>query len=703
MKRELVLRVFQAVSGRQDLVLVSILIATIGMMILPMPTQIADLLIGCNLGVSVLMLMVAIYLRSPLDLTALPGIILVSTVFRLALEVTTTRLILTEADAGKIVETFGQFVIAGNVVVGFVVFMIITTVQFIVITKGTERVAEVGARFTLDAMPGKQMAVDSDLKAGDIDKAEASRRRSAVEQESALHGAMDGAMKFVKGDAVAGLIIIVVNLVGGIGIGAGQRGMPIGEALQTYTLLTVGDALISQIPALLISMTAAVVVTRVGGHGVDLGRDMVGQLVADRRALRLAAVILIGMAFIPGFPKPVFVLLAMVFAAASKPDWQRLDRLRPSRRKPSADVAPSTATPSSVSEKPTLQITPLLAVSLSPALMQAIGGAALDACLAAATDQVEHELGFKCPRARARQVAGLAGMRYTIDLEDVPIEENELRPDRLLLRDDPVHLELADIPAEEGAPLLGSRSSFWVDKTHEARLRAAGIGFSDTGAVIGGRLRIVLRRQASRFMGLQEAKYMVQRLEADFGDLVREATKAVPLQKMADILRRLLEEEVSIRNMRLILETVVECGERENRVLMLVEHVRQALSRQICHHHANAQKLLSAYVLAHDTEQLLREAIRETSAGPYLALETETADRLIAVIRERFRDHESGSGQPIIVTSVDVRRFVRGLLMRNGLDIGILSYQDLAPEFPVHPIGPIGLRLAVARPVAAGQ
>jgi len=699
MNRAALTRALRAISGRQDLVLVAVLILTVSMLIMPMPAAFADVLIGCNLGVSVLLLMVAVYLRSPLDLTALPGIILVSTVFRLALEVTVTRLILTEADAGAIVETFGQFVIAGNIVVGLVVFMIITTVQFIVITKGTERVAEVGARFTLDALPGKQMSVDGDLRSGDIDQAEARRRRGDVERESALHGAMDGAMKFVKGDAVAGLIIIMVNLVGGVGIGVAQHGMAIGDALRTYTLLTVGDALISQIPALLLSLTAAVVVTRVGGHGMDLGRDMVGQLIADRGALRLAAVVLVGMAMIPGFPKPVFLVLAMAFTVASKPDWQRLKRLV-RLQGGEAEAVPRPGRTPAPTEKPGAEAASPVAVSLSPALMDAVGGARLEKLLAAASEQVEQELGFKCPKAALRVSAAREGMRYSIDLEDVPIEENELLPDRLLLRDDHVHLELADIPAEQGPPLIGNKPSFWIDKSHEARLRSAGIGFNDAGAVIAARLRTVLRRQAPRFIGLQEAKNLVQKIEPNFGGLVREATRIVPMQRLADVLRRLVEEEVSLRNIRLVLETLVEWGERESRALMLVEAVRQALSRQICHCHADPQKLISAYVLAQDTEQLIREATRETAAGPFLALESETSNRLIAVFRERFGLHEPGPGQPILVTSLDVRRFVRGLLIRNGLDVAVLSYQDLAPEFPVQPIGPIGLR-AVAPPLAA--
>ena len=691
-------RVLQTVAARQDLVLVAVLIITVGMLIMPLPSFIADVLIGCNLSVSVLMLMVAIYLRSPAELTTLPGIILVTTVFRLAIEVTVTRLILTEGDAGTIVATFGQFVIAGNVVVGLVVFMIITTVQFIVITKGTERVAEVGARFTLDSMPGKQMSIDTDLRAGDITSVEARRRRTELANENALHGAMDGALKFVKGDAIAGLIIIVVNMVGGVGIAVGQRGMAIGDAMQTYTLLTVGDALIAQIPALLISLTAAVLVTRVGGHGLDLGRDMMGQLTRDRQALRIAAFVLVGMALIPGFPKPVFFILAIMMIAASKPDWAALRRKVLRKEEPkteevlSGDVLPPIA--SSFGNQPDGRSA--LTVTLSPALAKAITMSRLEQLLALATSQIEQDLGFKCPKASVRESKTLDGFACSIDIEDVPIEIKQIPEGRLLLRDDHVHLELAGIAYDESAPFLGQSVSYWVERTEEARLRQAGIGFCDVDVAIAARVREVIRRHASRFIGLQETKLLVNRLESDYGDLLREALRIVPVQKMADILRRLVEEEVPLRNMRLILETLVEWGEREPKVLMLVEYVRQALSRQICYRHASPQKLLSAYVLTQDTEQLLRDALRDTPAGPMLALDPESAGQLVGAVRERLGDHEPGPGRPIIVASLDVRRFLRGLLARNGMDVAIFSYQDLASEFPVHPIGPIGLRLSPA-------
>ncbi|GAP24852.1 flagellar biosynthesis protein FlhA [Gluconobacter frateurii NBRC 101659] len=692
---------FRLVSQRQDLALVAVLVLTVAMLIMPMPAALADILIGCNLAFSALLLMVAVYLRSPLDLTALPGMILVSTVFRLALEVTVTRLILTSGDAGTIVATFGEFVIGGNIVVGLVVFAIVTTVQFIVVTKGTERVAEVGARFTLDAMPGKQMSIDSDLRSGDIDQAEARKRRQELASESALHGAMDGALKFVKGDAIAGLVIIGVNLAGGIGIGVAQRGLSLSDAMHTYTLLTVGDALISQIPALLLSIAAAVVVTRVGSHGQDLGKEMVGQLTADRRALLVAAIMLLIMAMIPGFPKSVFLGLSILFLLGSRPDWKKLWGRFSRTSLESAEAeefARSVTTESTAATAIADSFSPLLAISLSPAVMRVMDRPRLDRLLAIACEDVESDLGVVCPKPAIRSTAETDAFHFSIDLEDVPVEEHDALPNHLLLHDDPVHLDLAGIASQSGEPLTDSGASLWIARTDETRLKAAGIGYLDLPAIIANRFRTIARKHVGRFIGLQEARRLVLRLEPGYGDLVREAMRIVPTQRLADILRRLVEEGVPLKNMRLILETLVEWGEKETRSLMLVEYVRQALSRQICHRHAGSHKAMAGLVLGQDVEQAVRQAVRDTSGGSFLALDPDVSQRLLSAFRTRLsvegRPKNAAQMTPIVITSVDIRRFVRGFLVRNDLDHPVLSYQDLATEFPVHPIGSISLGLA---------
>ncbi len=687
-------------SGRQDLVLAAVLISAVALMVLPVPTAVVDMLIGCNLGISVLLLMVALYLRAPLDFASLPGVILISTVFRLSLAVTTTRLILTQADAGEIILTFGEFVIAGNVIVGMVVFLIITIVQFVVVTKGAERVAEVGARFTLDAMPGKQMSIDADLRNGDIDQAEARRRRRSVEKESQLHGAMDGAMKFVKGDAIAGLIVVVVNLIGGISTGVLQRHLPVGEAVQTYSLLTVGDALIGQIPALFMAITSAIIVTRVSDeHETNLGQDIVRQIMADKRALGLAAAVLTGMIFVPGFPMPVFILLAAAFTFAALSPASRAVLARCLRREPAPDAEPELPVVVPLAIPVPVPSTPVL-VRLSPRLWAAVGRH-LPQYVQAVRDQVGGELGIIPPEVGVMESEALAGSAYAMDLEMVPVERGELHLDKLLLRDDPVHADLLGLEIEAG-PSASGAPTHWVPATHAAALARAGIGFNDPAQVLATRVRDLLRRNAPGFLGIQETKALMAQMEREYADLVREVGRVLPVQKIAEVLRRLLEERVSLRNMRLILESLAEWAERETRVLLLTEYVRAALSRQICNSHANEQKVLLAMVLEHDAEQAVRDALRETQVGIYLAMDADTSDRLVSAVRRGLAGAPDRA-MPVLISSLDVRRYVRGLLVKNGIDVGVLSYQELSPDFPVQPIGSIGLGAMLPREAPAQQ
>lgn len=696
-------RALALVAGRQDLLLAALLMASVVLMIIPIPTVVVDFLLACTIAIAVLMLMVAVYLRSPLDLSVLPGIILVSTVMRLALSVTTTRLILSDGDAGELVQTFGEFVIAGNVVVGIVVFLIITVVQFLVVTKGAERVAEVGARFTLDALPGKQMSIDADLRSGDIDQAEARRRRSLIERESQMHGAMDGAMKFVKGDAIAGLIIIAVNLVGGIAIGMAQRGLPFDQALRDYTLLTVGDALVSQIPALFTAITAAVVVTRVRGEGEarNLGEEMVRQLAADRRALRLSAVVLVGMALVPGFPAPIFLLLALCFGAASLPRAPAATAPAGRRSGPGGQVAhgPDGMVPGTPpAEKPAAASAPapVVMLRLAPDLALRVDRSRLERSVALAREAVAGEIGIALPEvviAGSGENGPMEGMRYAIEIDGVPTEEAEARPDHLLLRDDPSHLDLlGGIDPEIGPPVQpGTTLSYWIPAAEARRLAAAGIGFNDCAAVLAGRVREALRIAAPGFLGIQEAKSLLGRYENELPELVREATRVAPIQRIADVLRRLVEEGVSVRNMRAVLEAIAEWGEREPRAVLLAEYVRAALARQICHRHAGPGRVLSAWVLDSGTEATLRDALRETTVGLYLALDAVTSDALVESVRQRRVMVPDGQAVPVLICSMDIRRYVRSLLVKNGVDVAVLSYQDLAPDFPVHPLGSVGI------------
>jgi type III secretion protein V len=688
--------------GSPDLMIALVLVLTVAMMILPMPLLLVDLLIGFNLGFAVLLLMVSLYVLSPLEFSTLPGIILLSTVFRLALTITTTRLILTQANAGDIVRTFGEFVIAGSVLVGLVVFLIVTIVQFIVIAKGAERVAEVGARFILDALPGKQMAIDAELRNGDIDQPEARRRRGRLEQESQLYGAMDGAMKFVKGDAIAGLVVIVVNLIGGIAVGTLSRGMPFVQAVREYALLTIGDALISQIPALMLSITAATVVTRVTGDGkLDLGRDIASQLSADRRALRLAAIVLLAMGLVPGFPTAVFVVLALAFGAASLVAGTRSNAgnedaaIFKDGTGPAAEARAGTPQRTREIRQAAPAEVPPVVVLLSDNLRSLAEMQNLRSKLDASRASLADTLGILMPDVGVVFDSSLGTSRFRIEVEGVPVEEGHADPQRLLLCDDPVNLELAGISAQTDgdakSPGQTSIGQIWIDAAHESSLSAAGIGYQDCTDVVAARTQDVLARNAARFIGIQETRALLTRLEGRYSDLVKEVMRTTPVQRIADVLRRLVDEGVSVRNPRLVLEALAEWGEREANVVLLTEYVRAALKRQICHKYANAHRIVPAYLVERAAEDTIRGAVRDTAVGPYLVLDDKVSEGLLDRVRRIGANAHSDHNRPVILTSMDIRRFVRGFLIRNGLDIPVLSYQELASDFTIQPIGTIGL------------
>jgi type III secretion protein V len=687
-------RLALAAARRSDVIVASFLLMAVAMMIIPLPTVLVDVLIGTNISISVLILVVAFYIGQPVQFSSLPPIILLGTLFRVALSITTTRLILLDADAGRIVQAFGEFVISGNLVVGLVVFLIITIAQFVVITKGGERVAEVAARFTLDAMPGKQMSIDNDLRNGDIKQDEARARRRQLERESQLYGAMDGAMKFVKGDAIASLIIVIVNLVGGLMIGMLQRGLSFSEAAHVYSLLTVGDGLVAQIPALVISVAAGTVVTRVSSdQGRDLGSEISSQLFADARALALAAAILFGLAFIPGFPTLVFLALSGLLAAGAyvlhrRDQTAELGEMAHEGLRGVTDgaqeLAPHEASTKTSRYRVTTWVGQDLAGAIAPAQFR---------LLADRTRQdLYGDLGVDMPAVELRIDAASEPQAFRIDLEDVPVADGDIPTGHVLLRDDPVHLDLMSVPHVTGKPLLRRRQTIWVEESHKGELQRAGIGFADPAQVLTECLAQTLRRYAAHFIGIQETRELLARMEREYAELVKEAVRVAPIQRISDILRRLVEEDVPIRNLRSILEAIVEWGPREQDPVMLVEYVRSALARQICYRHAEMNRVLSVYVLARNAEEAVRSAIRQTAVGTYLSMPDDMARFIVGRIRKEL-ERTDNAITPAVLASMDIRRHVRNLLTRNDILLPVMSYQELAPEFTVQSLASITVAL----------
>lgn len=461
---------------RNDLMLAAMLVAIVSLIILPMPTVLVDFLIALNMGLSFILMMTSIYLLSPLEFSSFPAVLLVTTLFRLALSITTTRLILLQADAGEIVYTFGNFVVGGNLIVGIVIFLIITIVQFLVITKGSERVAEVSARFSLDGMPGKQMSIDADLRAGSIEMEEAQKRRELVQKESQMYGSMDGAMKFVKGDAIAGLIIIFVNITAGVAIGTTMNDMTAGEALQLYAILTVGDGLISQIPALLISITSGIIVTRVSNEdSKDLGNEIGGQLLDKPKALLVGGVLLLGFALIPGFPTFIFLMLALMIGGGGYYLLRKASREMAQEAEggiPAMAAATETAgdAKSRLDQQEEFTQTLPLIIDVPTSIQETLNTQMLNDELLKVRKALYMDLGVPFPGIHLRFNDSMADNTYSIMLQEVPVASGHFRPGYVFVRETIDHLEMLKIPYEQEEDFLPSLDTLWAEESQKERL-----------------------------------------------------------------------------------------------------------------------------------------------------------------------------------------------------------------------------------------
>jgi len=689
---------------RNDLLLAFLLICIVFMMILPLPTALIDVLVALNLCLAAILLMAAVYLTDVVQLSSFPSILLLTTLFRLALAISTTRLILIQADAGHIVGTFGRFVVGGNLVVGLVVFLILTIVNFMVITKGSERVAEVSARFSLDSMPGKQMSIDSDMRAGMIELDEAKRRRNKLEKESQLYGAMDGAMKFVKGDAIAGLIIIAVNLIGGIAIGTLQRGMPVSEALDRYALLTIGDGLVSQIPALFVSITAGFIVTRVASEdNVDLGTDISNQLVAEPKALMITAVILTVFAFVPGFPALVFLILAVLTGGGG---WLIVRRRARGTAQTRAQEMPSLAsavTPSSkapaLPEDPdtapvevvSFALTIPLIIDIEASIRNAIRPDKLDREVARVRRALYFDLGVPFPGIHLRLNENLKAGEYRILVNEVPVAAGATRPGYVIVRETEVNLHMFDLPFERGDDFLPNTPSYWVSTQHLPVMERAGMQVMTLSTMLTFHLAHVLKSHASGFIGVQETMYLMNQMQKNFGELVREVSRALPVITITDVLQRLVEEEISIRDMRAVLEALVAWGQREKDPIVLAEHVRSALSRYITHKFSGGQGIIPAYLVSKEIEETVRSAIRQTSSASYLALAPDMHRQLILAMRATIGTLGQSAVPPVLLVPMDIRRYMRKLIERDFPTLAVLSFQELTASANIQPLDRVKL------------
>jgi type III secretion protein V len=688
-------KISDMVRERQDVILAVFIVSVIFMMIVPLPTWLVDALIALNMSISVVLLMVAVYLKSPLDFAAFPAVLLITTLFRLAISISTTRLILLDGDAGHIVEAFGEFVVGGNLVVGIVIFLILTIVNFIVITKGAERVAEVGARFSLDAMPGKQLSIDADMRNGAISQTEAKILRNKVAQESKLFGSMDGAMKFVKGDAIASIIIVFVNLLGGLAIGTLQKGMTAGEATQLYAVLSIGDGLISQIPALFIAICAGIIVTRVSDEGTskDLAGDIGAQIMGQPRAISIGAAMLLVFAVIPGFPTAVFLILAAVLAIPGVMAYmkQRSGKVEVAPVKPLEQlVTPQKAQLSkqdfTVEQDDIFSPTTQLLVELSSNLERHLAGVNLRAEINKARLQIYFRLGVSLPPIEVRRGEGLADNHYRIFVAEIPSADGEVMLDHLLIFDDARNLELYGIPYVAKGELVPRMKANWVEKKHEAQLKAASVRFRTELETVTYHAEFVFAKYVGQFIGIQEVRGVLTRLESKYPDLVKEVQRIVPIQMITELFKRLVQEFVSIRDLRTILSAMIEWGAKEKDPVVLVEHIRIALARQISHQYAARNNVLSGILLDGEIEETIRNAIRQTSAGSYLSLSPDISKRIVQRIRDKALPVLSNGSPCSLITAMDVRRYIRRMIESELPELPVLSYQELANDITLQPV-----------------
>ncbi|AKM30715.1 EscV/YscV/HrcV family type III secretion system export apparatus protein [Pandoraea faecigallinarum] len=681
--------------GRPEIVILILMSCVIAMLVIPLPTYLVDFLIGINIAISVLLFLGAFHIERILNFSSFPSMLLITTLFRLALSISTTRLILIDADAGKIIDSFGQFVIGDSLAVGFVVFAIVTIVQFIVIAKGSERVAEVAARFSLDGMPGKQMSIDADVKAGTLDNDGARERRSVLERESQLYGSFDGAMKFVKGDAIAGIVIIFVNLIGGIIVGMTQRGMELGGALTTYTTLTIGDGLVAQIPALLISVAAGFVVTRVNGEADNMGRTIISQLMGNRFVLGATALLTLIIGTLPGFPFVTFALLSCLLALAcyfARPTPSAQGRTGKAgaaadaagKASKSAGGAQAASSLASIDDLDNVApaTAPLAVVIPSPQVP------AFEAATFAqrVRSQFFTDFGVHLPELLLRGSPTIHESRAAVYINEVRADEFVIFYDRV--RVDAYTAEIAALGFEPvfSGPERGRCA--WVTPDQGETLAAMHHLTHPPADELYQSLAVLLTRHVNEFFGIQETKKLLDLVEQHYPDLVKEVLRHVALQRVAEILQRLVMERISVRNMKLVMEVLAMWAPREKDVLNLVEHVRGALGRYICNKFLRNGEL-RVVMLSAEIEESVRRSIRQTAGGAFVNMDPKDAESLL----DRVALALDGSGRPhkdiVLLASVDVRRFVKKLAETRFRDLEVLSFGELVDGVSVNVISTI--------------
>ncbi|WP_082795212.1 flagellar biosynthesis protein FlhA [Alkalihalobacillus trypoxylicola] len=671
---------------RELSVLIGVIFIVI-MLIIPLPTTLIDFLIITNISLSLIIILVAMSTKDSLQFSIFPTLLLLVTLFRIGLNVSTIRSILSNADAGNVIDTFGNYVVGGNALVGFVVFMVIVLIQFIVITKGAERVSEVGARFTLDAMPGKQMSIDADLNAGLISDQEAKNRRERIEKEADFYGAMDGASKFVKGDAIASIVIVFISMIFGLIIGMMQMGMDLGTAATTYTVLTIGDGLVSQIPALLISTATGIIVTRASSSG-NLGEDIATQLLAFPKMLYVAAATILLLGLVTPIDKwitlPIAALLAIGGYQLSK--MEKKTNEQEIAATDSEEEEEDIKSPESVVSL--LQIDPIefeFGYGLIPLADTNQGGDLLDRVVMIRR-QLALELGMVVPVIRIRDNIQLQPNEYTIKLKGNEVAKGELLLDHYMAMSPGVEDE-SIVGIETIEPAFGL-PAIWISEEMKEQAELSGYTVVDPPSVVSTHLTEVIKRHAYELLGRQETKQLIDHLKETYPALVEEITpNHLSVGEIQKVLKNLLKENISIRNLPIIFETLADYGPMSKDMNLITEYVRQSLARQITKQVSTPGEPLYVITLSGSVEKKIADGIQQTEHGNFVSLDPNDSQLILQATMEETERLSQMGQMPIILCSPAVRMYVRQMLERYLPQIPILSYNELEANVEVQSVG----------------
>ncbi len=659
-------------------------------MIVPIPPFLLDLSLTMSITLSILIILVASYVRKPLDFSVFPSVLLIATLMRLSLNIASTRLILTRGEegteaAGKVIKAFGEFVVSGNFVVGLIVFLILVIINFIVITKGAGRIAEVSARFTLDAMPGKQMSIDADLNAGLIDEKEARRRREEISREADFYGAMDGASKFIRGDAIAAIIIMIINIIGGILIGVLQKGLSVSDAVQTYVILTIGDGLAAQIPALITSTAAGIVVSRAATES-NLGQDILQQLFKNPKTLATASGVLLLLGLIPGLPHLPFIFIAIVSAAIA---YLMLTKEKKDKQLPQI-TPPEEKIPSIQEQLESLLKVDPLSLEIGYSLIPLVEGeSSLVERIRSLRKQIAMEMGYIVPSIHIRDNLMLKPTQYSILIKGVEIANAEIIPGKFLAIGAKFGQDIEGIPTKD--PAFGV-DALWIEEKDVSRAQMLGYTVVDAPSVIVTHLREIIKSYGYELLGKQETQRLLDNLAKTHPRVVDDLVpNLLTLSQVQKVLQNLLRERVSIKDLQTILETLAEYAPLTKDPDILTEYVRQSLSRQITKSVQNSDGSISAILFEPSLERTLIEALQTTPQGINFAPDPAMMEKVIEKVKIYSEEATIKGYQPVLICSQAIRRFIKRAMERSIPSIPVVAPQELAPAVKIYMIATVKL------------